>query len=1029
MYLCENVFVDGPLAPMYDLPMSVRCPSCQEEWPDRMRFCGLCGTPLSTLEKEEERKPVSVLFVDLVGFTRLSEHRDVEEIQSLLDQFFSLVNDTVTRYGGHVDKLIGDAALILFGVPRAMENHAFQAVRAALELRERARNAGYALHLGIHSGEVLVTRMGTGQASDYTVLGDTVNVAQRVQSLSEANELLISGVTYALVEGAVDATYRGEVRVRNRAEPVHLWQVNGVRRGPFVRGLRTKLPFVGRYAERERLRSVLARREQVLVAVIGEAGLGKSRLVDEALGATPVRVLYATPDRQPLGMFSGDAQGHAVALWLEAHPEGVLRIEDLHWCDPLSLQVLEQLISSLPAPLRVVVTTRPEGLPLLERLEDALAFRGGESVHLALHPLSPAEVEELLEGLDLPADLPERLVDRVQGNPLFLEEFLLARETGTLQEIPERLEGLFAAQVDALPSELKERLKTLSVLGASFPLRHLSLVGLTPDDPVLRALFQQGMVRMEGDTLKFRHPLLRDVVWRSMLVRKRRALHAKVLSRLEHQGGSPHALTHHAYQARIWEKVEFYGLRGARYLLRVGDPRGALELVDWVEEAIQQTGNTAVRIHMQLLRARALHAVGDRPGAREILDALVQNVTRKHPLYEEIWLEWAELRGVMGEAAETLKWLEEKLSPPYRNPERVMLVKASLHVEAGQYAEAKEILSHLYEDLEEETIQEDVAIELARVLVLQMELERLENLVRTLQPRAQNRPRLEAYLTHWMAVGRRLQGRLEEARALHERALEIVRERGLRESWPVFLLEYARLLQRVGELEQAERMLVRVRTLSRRYGDLKTALNAGMDQAQWLIQQKRLEEAVHRFQEVLREAEDQGDRHSMVRIFHNLGALWLLYLGDVPRAQEVLERCLNMPEVKDEAVVLHVSRLLRGVIRMLYGEPPAIPEETRVWLSRIPSRVVQTLAHWFPELGIPVESSAPSFPDPLTPETFGVWLEQLIREGPHQLLRLALWRAEILDPEAREAYRAEYRERLRSAELPASYLAALPFRM
>ncbi|MCF6192421.1 MAG: tetratricopeptide repeat protein [Candidatus Hydrothermae bacterium] len=312
--------------------------------------------------------------------------------------------------------------------------------------------------------------------------------------------------------------------------------------------------------------------------------------------------------------------------------------------------------------------------------------------------------------------------------------------------------------------------------------------------------------------------------------------------------------------------------------------------------------------------------------------------------------------------------------------------------------------------------------------LLQMELDRLEALVRTLLPGAGDHPRLEAYLTHWMAVGRRLQGRLEEARALHERALDIVRERGLRESWPVFLLEYARLLQRMGEMEEAGRMLERVRSLSQRYGDLKTALNASMDQAQWLLQQQRLEEAVQRFQEVLGEAEAQGDQHSVVRILHNLGALYLLYLGDVPRAREVLERCLSMREVHDEAVVLHVSRLLMGVIQMLTGGSPSLPEETRNWLARVPSRVIQALAHGFPQLGIPIgDVPHPLFPDPLTPETFGAWIERRVREGPHQLLRLALWWAESRDPSRVEAYRERYREIIRKAGLPEVYAAALPF--
>jgi class 3 adenylate cyclase len=308
-------------------PLEHRCPACGRALPPDAAFCDTCGQPVATPSAaagpdaserdpraytpkhlarriltsrgalEGERKRVTVLFADLAGFTSLSESRDPEEMHALMDRFFQLVLTEVHRFEGTVNQFLGDGVMALFGAPVALEDAPRRGVSAALAIRrglaaleeETApeRRTGLALRIGIHSGHVVVGRIGDDLRMDYTAVGDTTNVASRLQHAAEAGQIVISDATHRLVEGYCTVQTLGELSLKGKAEPMPAWEVLAARES------RTRLeveaehgltPYVGRERERQLVsdcfRQVRSGQGQV-VFVVGEAGIGKSRFLLE----------------------------------------------------------------------------------------------------------------------------------------------------------------------------------------------------------------------------------------------------------------------------------------------------------------------------------------------------------------------------------------------------------------------------------------------------------------------------------------------------------------------------------------------------------------------------------------------------------------------------------------------------------------------------------------------------------------------------------------------------------------------------
>lgn len=340
-------------------PLHRPCPSCGYENPPGHRFCGGCGTALDPDAKpaaapavpSEERRIVSVLFVDLVGFTSFSEGRDPEDVRAVITRYFDVARDAIERFGGTVDKFIGDAVMAWWGATVSHEDDAERAVRAALEVIDRVAQLGIDIgidglsaRVGVMTGEVSV---GPGGNERGLLLGDLVNVASRLQSLAEPGSVLVGSTTAELVGTAVELVPAGIHQLKGREEPVEAFRAARVVSERGGRGKTDMLepPFVGRGAELRLLKDALhatgTDRRARLVSLVGQAGIGKSRLVWEFLKYIDglVEVVYWHEGRSP-------AYGDGVAMWalgeMIRQRAGISETDD----DPTTLERLDETVAA-----------------------------------------------------------------------------------------------------------------------------------------------------------------------------------------------------------------------------------------------------------------------------------------------------------------------------------------------------------------------------------------------------------------------------------------------------------------------------------------------------------------------------------------------------------------------------------------------------------------------------------------------------------------------------------------------------------
>jgi class 3 adenylate cyclase len=618
--------------------MSVVCPSCGQENPDGFRLCGMCGTPLADESApREERKIVSVLFCDLVGSTARAERLDPEDVRALLSGYHERVKAELERFGGTVEKFIGDAVMALFGAPVAHEDDPERAVRAALAVREALADE-LATRIGITTGEALITLGARPDRGEAMAAGDVVNTAARLQSAAESGGILVDETTYRGTSRAIDYEAHAPVEAKGKAEAIGVWQAVQARSrfGVDVRQIgRTEL--VGRRRELDALTGALERTKQErapqLVTLIGVPGIGKSRLVWElfrhvergselvrwrqgrslpygegvsfwALGemvkaeagiletdspAEAAAKLHEAVDARELdeadwlerhlrplvGLeaefeLGGDRRSEAFAAWrryLEAlaqHRPTVLVFEDLHWADEGLLDFVDHLVDwASGVPLLVVATARPE---LLARRP---AWGGGKpnATTLSLSPLSDEEttrlVHALLDRSVMPAEVQSSLLERAEGNPLYAEEFvrLLEERRGDVA-LPQSVQGIIAARLDALRVEEKDVLQDAAVVGKVFWLGGLELSnGRTrwATEELLHSLERKEFVRREQRSsvageieYAFRHALVREVAY-DQIPRARRAEKHRAAARWIESLGRPedHAemVAHHYLSA------------------------------------------------------------------------------------------------------------------------------------------------------------------------------------------------------------------------------------------------------------------------------------------------------------------------------------------------------------------------------------------------------------------------------------------------------------------------------------------------
>jgi class 3 adenylate cyclase/tetratricopeptide (TPR) repeat protein len=330
--------------------LSVACSQCGHENPGDHRFCGGCGVALGDVSPVAvspaptvpaiERRVVSVLFVDLVGFTSFSEGRDPEDVRGMITDYFDLARSVVERFGGTVDKYIGDAVMAWWGATTTNEDDAERAVRASLELVESVSSMGERLgipglsaRVGVMTGEVSV---GPGGNERGLLLGDLVNTASRLQSLAGSGTVLVGEETASLIDTAIEVIEAGTHQLKGREEPVKAYQAVRVlaERGGRGRSDFVEPPFVGRAAElrllKDSLEAVTRERRARLVSLVGQAGIGKSRLVWEFQKYTDglVADVYWHEGRSP-------SYGDGLSLW--ALGEMIRRRAGIQETDPDSV--------------------------------------------------------------------------------------------------------------------------------------------------------------------------------------------------------------------------------------------------------------------------------------------------------------------------------------------------------------------------------------------------------------------------------------------------------------------------------------------------------------------------------------------------------------------------------------------------------------------------------------------------------------------------------------------------------------------
>ena len=646
-----------------------RCPSCGEENGDRARFCLACGAQLVVVgAPREERRVVSVLFVDLVGFTSRSERLDPEDVRAMLSRYYDRARAEIERFGGTVEKFIGDAVMAVFGAPVAHGDDPERAVRAALAVRDAIAEMDFGDPLlelqtraAVNTGEAVVELKRQPGAGVAMVAGDVVNTASRLQSSAPVDSVVVGEETYASTRTVIAYEPLEALVVKGKADPVPAW----VAIRPLVAaGERTfsEVPIVGRGEELATLRGtwdlVSSERRPTLVTMFGPAGIGKSRLAQQlaelsdaydsdaaevALGKLRSRAaaLEVSEDAdelaEHLAILSGLPVEGSVAdretlffsarLFLEAvarERPTLLVFEDLHFADPSLMDLVEFLASRVQdVPLLLVVTARPELLTARP------SWGGGlpASSTLSLGLLSRDDAVELTErlfaqrGLGDLADRAGPLAATSDGNPLFIEELtasIAERSTRDPDRLPSSIRSIVAARLDSLPEPERNAIFDAAVVGKVF--WRGVLERLRPDtqdlSSVLGSLERRDLIRREASSrikgeqqFAFKHGLIREVAYLTLPREDRRRCHRATAEYLEEvtlrAGDADATLAHHWREGGEPEPALRHLLAAAELAGRGWAKARAVALYG---QALELVPEDAAELKKEIVRERALAA-------------------------------------------------------------------------------------------------------------------------------------------------------------------------------------------------------------------------------------------------------------------------------------------------------------------------------------------------------------------------------------------------------------------------------------
>lgn len=649
--------------------MGYQCPHCGSLLPSLLRFCGSCGQELSEVSAglgptqaiTGQRKLLTILFSDLIGYTALNERLDPEEVKEVMTRILAEIALIANYYEGHLQESMGDSVLILFGIPNAHEDDPVRAIRTARQVHKSIKALGHeleprigqplAMHSGIESGLVVIGQEGPDPTSGYTVIGDAVNVASRLCSLADTDEILVGQETYRRAEGYFLFKSSEPVHLKGRAEAVRFYKVRGVSRptGRFRRQRSLQSKLIARERELEILHGAvndLLGGKPSVISICGIAGSGKSRLVEEFAGALDLNRIqwlevhaYAYTQSIPYwplvdllnrtwGIEEDDSPRNvkekiesgvefllgknervceAITSLYSLHEPGarasspeawksqlfeaviqllaartqleptILCIEDLHWADSSSVELLRKILSNLSDKVLFIFTRRPHFNLFSSQYENPL---GDQYREIWLQDLSAAQAQEMLESLlqtaDVPYELRKYIEEKAAGNPFYLEEMInslidtriLVRSqvcwqlTRPLSEssVSSTIQGVIAARLDRLSGEMKRILQEASVIGRTFLYQILrSVTGLREQlDECLHILEKLDLIHlhaMQPDLeYMFKHVLTQEVVYNGLLIKQRKSVHERVAQVMEQ--------LFHDRLAEFYETLAFHYKRG-----------------------------------------------------------------------------------------------------------------------------------------------------------------------------------------------------------------------------------------------------------------------------------------------------------------------------------------------------------------------------------------------------------------------------------------------------------------------------------
>src|SRR5271157_3060638 len=648
--------------------LQLQCPGCAHLYDLGTAFCDECGqdlrkpkeskpldydqphsyTPKHLAEKilssrsaiEGERKLVTILFADVANSTAMFESLDPEAVHEIMDGCFRLMMDEIHKYEGTINQFRGDGVMALFGAPIAHEDHAQRACHAALAVQKvitpyserlkREYGADFKMRIGLNSGPVVVGSIGDDLRMDYTAQGDTANLASRMESNAESAGILVSDNTYRLAKEFFEFGAPSAFQVKGKQEPVEAYRLikpTEVKTRIAASAAKGLTRFVGRKrhieALKEAFETVKSGKGQV-VGIVGEAGVGKSRLLLEFRNTLPkgdywyyegrclhyggsmpyLPILDIT--RSLIGVKEGE-QEHVIRRKLKERILGidenlkhiippyqellslkvddeefaklepkqkrektfeairdllirgsqdrpiVLVVEDVHWIDKTTEEFLSYMIGWLPKTrILLLLFYRPE-----------YTHQWGSKSYYSMIGLghlstttSAELVAAILEGGEVVPELRELILNRAAGNPLFMEElthalvqngsiqkkddrFILTRDVSNVQ-VPDTIQGIIAARMDRQEESLKRIMQVAAVIGREFAFRILETITEMKEE------LKSGLVNLQGlefiyekslfPDLEyiFRHALVQEVAYNSLLLNRRKEIHEKIGRAIEH---------------------------------------------------------------------------------------------------------------------------------------------------------------------------------------------------------------------------------------------------------------------------------------------------------------------------------------------------------------------------------------------------------------------------------------------------------------------------------------------------------------